>query len=93
MQKHVALPGPSIIPVTSRIFSSLVTIRIPSGGLFFSSEISRIKRRMVAGVTDYDTRKQVSMSWVVAVKLQRDIPYCECLKLEQVVGGRLADRL
>lgn len=60
MQKHVASPGPSIIPVMSRIFSSLVTIRIPSGGLFFSSEISRIKRRMVAGVKDYETRTNIT---------------------------------
>jgi hypothetical protein len=44
--------GPSTIPVRSSIFSSLVTTRMPSGGLFFNSVISRIKRRMVAGVRD-----------------------------------------
>jgi hypothetical protein len=45
-------PGPSTMPVRSSIFSSLVTTRMPSGGLFFNSVISRIKRRMVAGVRD-----------------------------------------
>lgn len=46
------LPGPSIMPITSRILSSLVCTRIPSGGDFLSSDSSLIRRRRAAGETD-----------------------------------------
>lgn len=42
-----------MIPVTSSMLSSLLTTRIPSGGLVWSSPSSRMMRRMTAGVTDY----------------------------------------
>jgi hypothetical protein len=48
-------PGPCIIPVTSSIFSSLVTTRMPSGGFFLSSASSRINLRVTAGDTDCQT--------------------------------------
>ena len=48
---EIDAPGPSIIPVTSSISSSLVWTRMPSGGLFSSSLSSRMTRRNTAGET------------------------------------------
>ena len=69
------VPGPSIMPVTSSILSSLVTTRIPSDGLFWSSANSRISRRITAGVTDYGGRMNINKNSMLHCKLN-SIPFC-----------------
>ena len=72
-------PGPSIIPVTSNISSSLVCTRIPSGGLFFRSFNSRMTRRITWGDVDCPGRCY-PLRWGSTMKGTHHLEWCSWLK-------------
>jgi hypothetical protein len=84
-----------MIPVTSSMFSSLVTILMPSGGLLLSSLISRMRRRMTAGGIDWTREVNRVNSRQELCQVQFCTHHCHVCRRrewdEDVVNGELLE--